>query len=57
MEAADKPKKRQRMSVVCLNCKTRKIKCDKKRPACSNCVKCNVGHLCEYEPPHWVTRA
>ncbi|CCH45876.1 hypothetical protein BN7_5463 [Wickerhamomyces ciferrii] len=48
------PKKRQRMSVVCLNCKTRKIKCDKKRPSCSNCEKCNVGHLCRYEAPHWV---
>lgn len=51
-----KPKKRQRMSVVCLNCKARKIKCDKKRPACTNCVKCNVGHLCRYEAPHWVNR-
>lgn len=53
---SSKPKKRQRMSVVCLNCKARKIKCDKKRPSCTNCVKCNVGHLCEYEPPHWVNR-
>lgn len=51
-----KPKKRQRMSVVCLNCKARKIKCDKKRPSCTNCIKCNVGHLCRYEAPHWVNR-
>jgi len=51
-----KPKKRQRMSVVCLNCKARKIKCDKKRPSCTNCVKCNVGHLCRYEEPHWVNK-
>lgn len=55
-DEATRPKKRQRMSVVCLNCKARKIKCDKKRPSCTNCVKCNVGHLCRYEAPHWVNR-
>lgn len=55
-DEANKPKKRQRMSVVCLNCKARKIKCDKKRPSCTNCIKCNVGHLCRYEAPHWVNR-
>lgn len=54
--AMEQPKKRQRMSMVCVNCKARKIKCDKRRPACTNCVKCSVGHLCHYEPPHWVTQ-
>lgn len=49
-------KKRHRMSVVCLNCKARKIKCDRKRPSCTNCIKCNVGDLCRYEPPHWVSK-
>lgn len=44
------------MSVVCLNCKARKIKCDKKKPACTNCEKSNVGHLCQYESPHWISR-
>lgn len=56
MPDEDKPKKRQRMSIVCVNCKVRKIRCDRGRPSCGNCVKVNVGHLCHYEEPHWVNR-
>ncbi|KAH3680797.1 hypothetical protein WICMUC_000148 [Wickerhamomyces mucosus] len=44
------------MSIVCTNCKARKIKCDKSRPSCGNCNKANVGHLCYYEEPHWVNK-
>ncbi|KAH3684209.1 hypothetical protein WICPIJ_004852 [Wickerhamomyces pijperi] len=56
MAEDEKPKKRQRMSIVCVNCKARKIKCDRGRPSCGNCVKVNVGHLCHYEEPHWANR-
>lgn len=53
MEAVPR-KKRLRASVVCSNCKKRKIKCDRGKPACGNCVKSNVSNFCFYEAPHWI---
>lgn len=47
-------KKRQRTTVVCTNCKKRKIKCDRKRPACSNCSVANVAEYCQYVQPNWA---
>lgn len=44
---------RKRVPVSCLNCKKRKVKCDKQRP-CFGCVKNNVGHLCVYVEPVWA---
>lgn len=44
---------RKRVPVSCLNCKKRKVRCDKQRP-CSGCVKNNVGHLCVYVEPVWA---
>lgn len=42
--------KRNRVSLNCLSCKRRKIKCDRKKP-CGSCVK--YGSACEYLQPVW----
>ncbi|KAK6459560.1 uncharacterized protein RJT20DRAFT_90428 [Scheffersomyces xylosifermentans] len=41
-------RKRNKPTLVCTNCKKRKIKCDRKMP-CSSCVKMNAGFSCSYE--------
>ncbi|CAI5758846.1 unnamed protein product [Candida verbasci] len=41
-------RKRNKPTLVCTNCKKKKIKCDRKNP-CSSCVKMNVGYTCTYE--------
>lgn len=38
---------RNRPSLSCLGCRRRKIKCEKQRPACANCVR--LGDECVYE--------
>ncbi|GEQ69055.1 hypothetical protein JCM33374_g2726 [Metschnikowia sp. JCM 33374] len=47
---------RSRAPVSCLNCKRRKVRCDKGRP-CSGCVRNNVGHLCVYVEPKWAEQS
>lgn len=47
---------RKRTPISCLNCKKRKVKCDKGRPACLGCVKNNVAHLCVYKEPEWAEK-
>lgn len=42
------PKRRPRGTIVCLNCRKRKIRCDKKSP-CSNCVRHRQDESCTYE--------
>lgn len=42
-------RKRKRASLVCSNCKERKIKCDRKKP-CSNCIKASIADSCVYTP-------
>lgn len=37
------------MPYACKSCSTRKVKCDKFTPRCSNCEKSNL--ICEYEAP------
>lgn len=44
---------RKRVPLACLNCKKRKVRCDKKKP-CTGCTKNNVGHLCVYIEPDWA---
>lgn len=39
--------------MSCLNCKKRKVRCDKQKP-CTGCVKNNVEQLCVYVEPSWV---
>ncbi|QPG74448.1 hypothetical protein FOA43_001777 [Brettanomyces nanus] len=52
------PKKRQRkrnrVPISCTICRRRKVKCDKKKPQCANCVKNGVAHLCRYLEPSWA---
>ncbi|KAI5970306.1 hypothetical protein CANMA_000658 [Candida margitis] len=43
--------KRNRVSLNCLSCKRRKIKCDRNKP-CGSCVK--YGSVCEYSQPVWT---
>lgn len=44
----DRPKKRNKPTLVCTRCKKRKIKCNKELP-CSSCVNSNVGNECSYD--------
>ncbi|ODV59951.1 Zn(II)2Cys6 transcription factor domain-containing protein ASCRUDRAFT_36901, partial [Ascoidea rubescens DSM 1968] len=46
-------KKRQRIPSACSACRKRKVKCDKKRPYCTSCLKNNIIHLCNYMEPTW----
>lgn len=48
------PSKRQRVPISCSVCRKRKIKCDRKKPFCSSCLRSGVEHLCQYEKPVWV---
>ncbi|KAK6204766.1 uncharacterized protein RJT21DRAFT_133984 [Scheffersomyces amazonensis] len=41
-------KKRNKATLVCTNCKKKKIKCNRRQP-CSSCVRSNVGYSCVYE--------
>ncbi|ODV95414.1 hypothetical protein PACTADRAFT_3115 [Pachysolen tannophilus NRRL Y-2460] len=45
--------KRHRVAVVCLNCRKKKIKCDKSKPDCNNCVKSNIK--CQYQDVTWAS--
>lgn len=40
-------KRRQRITVVCTNCKKRKSKCDRGNP-CSNCTNIKIKNSCVY---------
>ncbi|KAH3688799.1 hypothetical protein WICPIJ_000211 [Wickerhamomyces pijperi] len=48
-------KKRSRIPTSCSVCRKRKVKCDKKKPTCTACVKSELKHLCQYEEPKWVS--
>lgn len=50
-------RQRKRVPISCLNCKRRKVKCDRQKPSCGGCLKNGVGHLCEYLEPHWTSTA
>lgn len=54
-EVQPQKKHRKRVPISCLNCKKRKVKCDKVKPACGGCVKNQVAHLCHYVEPVWAT--
>ncbi|TID29642.1 hypothetical protein CANINC_001761 [Pichia inconspicua] len=49
-----KTRKRNRVPVSCCICRRRKIRCDKSKPKCTNCIKNNVAHLCCYLEPKWA---
>lgn len=48
--------RRRRPPISCLNCRRRKVKCDRQKPSCGGCVKNGVGHLCEYVEPPWASK-
>lgn len=43
-------KPRNRSTIVCVNCKKRKTKCDKKQP-CSRCISTEKADSCRYSTP------
>ncbi|SCU96193.1 LAFA_0G04852g1_1 [Lachancea sp. 'fantastica'] len=42
-------RKRRRQTIVCVNCRRRKTKCDKGKP-CESCVKLGLQETCSYIP-------
>lgn len=56
MSVTSDKRHRERVPVSCLNCKKRKVKCDKGKP-CGGCVKNNVQNLCVYVQPKWAEPA
>ncbi|KAG5639438.1 hypothetical protein H0H81_002309 [Sphagnurus paluster] len=43
-------KPRARVYVACLQCRSRKIRCDGAKPECYNCSKRTAGTECNYDP-------
>ncbi|WRT69897.1 uncharacterized protein IL334_006888 [Kwoniella shivajii] len=49
LTATGKPKRKRVRSVMgCLTCRKRRVKCDEKRPRCSNCAR-HPLRICQYE--------
>lgn len=53
-QSQKKARRRNRVPISCVICRRRKVKCDKQKPQCSNCIKNNVQHLCHYLEPKWA---
>lgn len=51
----DNQRQRKRVPISCLQCRRRKVKCDKQKPACGGCSRNGVGYQCQYLEPHWTT--
>lgn len=45
--------KRSRVPISCSLCRTRKKKCDRHRPYCSNCLNLGATSQCNYEKQPW----
>lgn len=43
-------RKRRRRTLACLQCRTRKVKCDFGYPSCTRCLKTPWPEACKYEP-------
>lgn len=55
-EKEPKKKKRKRRTIACLQCRTRKVRCDLEFPSCGRCAKGPWPDACVYEnagPPAW----
>lgn len=50
-------RKRNRVPLSCTICRKRKVKCDKGRPHCQQCIKTGVAHLCHYMEQSWAEEA
>ncbi|SCV03710.1 LAMI_0H10330g1_1 [Lachancea mirantina] len=55
--ASESKRKRNRVPLSCTICRKRKVKCDKTRPHCQQCVKTGVAHLCHYMEQTWAEEA
>jgi hypothetical protein len=42
-------RKRRRRTVACLQCRSRKLKCDREYPTCGRCLKGKASSECSYE--------
>lgn len=49
MQGSSQPRKRQRRTHACEECRYRKVKCSQERPSCAQCVA--YGAICEYREP------
>jgi hypothetical protein len=45
------PHKRNRTQLSCTNCRQAKLKCDRQKPNCSQCVKKGRASLCTFPSP------
>jgi hypothetical protein len=45
------PQRRRRPALSCAQCRRRKIRCDQKRPSCSQCER-SKDIVCSYKPVH-----
>ncbi|KAJ3498328.1 hypothetical protein NLG97_g1208 [Lecanicillium saksenae] len=52
-EAASTGSKRRRIALACNSCRTRKSRCDGRRPTCSTCQQ--LGFECQYDAPDSTT--
>ena len=50
-------RKRKRKALSCVDCKRRKLKCDRMYPACGRCIKGGYAHSCQYTSLDGVTVA
>lgn len=50
-------KPRIRIPTSCSSCRSKKIKCDRKRPSCSQCINKDNGECCKYEIQRWPKNA
>ncbi|KAK9717184.1 hypothetical protein K7432_006390 [Basidiobolus ranarum] len=48
MSDTNDPTKRRKFGQACIICRRKKVKCDSKRPTCSNCLR--LGNDCVYVP-------
>lgn len=50
-------RKRRRKALSCVDCKRRKLKCDRMYPACGRCIKGGYAQSCQYSSLDGVTVA
>jgi hypothetical protein len=43
------PRKKRRGPAPCIQCRTRKLKCDREHPTCGRCIKSRTPMTCTYE--------
>jgi hypothetical protein len=45
----ERPRKRRRRTMACMQCRSRKLRCDREYPTCSRCLKSRTPTKCTYE--------